>query len=596
MRMTGGQALFRALEAEGVDTVFGIPGGAILPAYDKLLDSSIRHILMRHEQAAGHAAEGYAHVTGRPGVCLATSGPGATNLVTPLTDAMMDSIPLVAITGQVARAGIGKQAFQEAPVTAITRPVTKANWLVMDANEIADTVHEAFRVARGGRPGPVLVDIPKDVLAALTEAPDRGPLPVPELPQPPLDALREAARLITEAQRPVLYVGGGVVRSGAFAELFELAVRQQLPVTTTLMARGAFPDSHPLSLGMPGMHGAYAAVMAMQRADLLVAVGARFDDRVTGRLDGFAPDAKVVHVDVDRGEIGKNREADVALCGDAASVLNGLLRILPPFDEVSQPAARRGWLLQLDRWKERYAFAYRQEKTGQLKPQFVLERLRELTGGRAVVTSGVGQHQMWASQFLRFDRPRGWVNSGGLGTMGFALPAALGAKAACPDELVVAVDGDGCFQMTSQELATAVAEDLPVLVVLVNNGHLGMVKQWQEMFYDGRLSQVRLRADLPDYVRLAESYGCAGLRVDRPGEVEEVLGHAVAMAMSRTVVVDCRCDPAELCYPIVPAGASNDEILLGDVIGAAGECGGGSIAAAPPLDLRWTHDSAHLAG
>jgi len=570
MRITGGQALFRALETEGVDTIFGIPGGAILPAYDKLLESPIRHVLMRHEQGAGHAAEGYAHVTGRPGVCMATSGPGATNLVTPLTDAMMDSVPLVAITGQVARAGLGKQAFQEAPVTAITKPVTKANWLVMEADQVADTVHEAFRVARSGRPGPVLVDIPKDVFQAATDALDSGPLPLAGLPLPPPDALREAARLISEAERPVLYVGGGAVRSGAFAEVFELAVRQQLPVTTTLMARGAFPDSHPLSLGMPGMHGSYAAVTAMQRADLLVAVGARFDDRVTGRLDGFAPGAKVVHLDVDRREIGKNREADVALCGDAAAVLRELLLVLPGFEELPNQAARRAWLALLDAWKEQYPFAYRQDPGGELKPQYVLERLRELTGGRALVTAGVGQHQMWASQFLRFDRPRRWANSGGLGTMGFALPAALGAKAARPDELVVAVDGDGCFQMTIQELATAVAEKLPVLVVLINNGHLGMVKQWQEMFYDGRLAHVRLEVDLPDYVRLAESYGCAGMRVSRMGEVDQALEAALDLAMSRPVVVDCRCDAAEHCYPIVPAGATNDEILLGEAIEAAG--------------------------
>ncbi|HZV48895.1 MAG TPA: biosynthetic-type acetolactate synthase large subunit [Candidatus Dormibacteraeota bacterium] len=567
MPATGAEVLFRALEEEGVQVVFGIPGGAIMPAYDALLDSSIRHVLMRHEQAAGHAAEGYAHVSGRVGVCMATSGPGGTNLVTPLADAMMDSIPLVAITGQVARASMGRQAFQEAPITDVTRPVTKRNWLVLDPDELGQIVHEAFAVARSGRPGPVLIDVPKDVLAAeATPRPWRCPAASP----PPVlteQDVHRAVALILGSRRPVLYVGGGVVRSSACDELFDLAVRQQIPVVTTLMARGAFPDSHPLALGMPGMHGAYAAVMAMQRSDLLIAVGARFDDRVTGSLDGFAPEAKVIHVDIDPGEIGKNRAAEVGLVGDARRVLVALNDALPGFEAVEDQEARRAWLVTLEAWKEQYPFRYRAD--GNLKPQYVIERLWAATGGRAVLTAGVGQHQMWASQLWRFDRPRAWANSGGLGTMGFALPAALGAKAARPEELVVAIDGDGCFQMTCQELATSVAEGLPVLVAILNNGCLGMVRQWQDMFFGGRRSQVRLGEALPDYARLAEAYGCVGLRAERPQEVDEVIAEALRTP-DRTVVIDFRVDPAENCFPIVPAGKSNDEIVLGEAIAADG--------------------------
>jgi acetolactate synthase-1/2/3 large subunit len=567
MRSTGAQALFQALEDEGVQVVFGIPGGAIMPAYDALVDSPIRHVLMRHEQGAGHAAEGYAHVSGRVGVCMATSGPGGCNLVTPLADAMMDSIPLVAITGQVARAAMGRQAFQEAPITDVARPVTKGTWLVMDPDDVAPVLHEAFELARCGRPGPVLVDIPKDVLQAAARVEPWRCRPCPPSPVVADSDVRAAAELLLNARRPVLYVGGGVVRASACDELFDLAVRQQVPVATTLMARGAFPDSHPLALGMPGMHGAYAAVTAMQRADLLVAVGARFDDRVTGRLDGFAPEAKVVHIDIDPKEIGKNRAADVALVGDARHVLVALNEAIGGFELVAEPEARRSWLVTLDAWKEQYAFRYLDEAAG-LKPQYVVERLYAATAGQAVLTAGVGQHQMWASQLWRFDRPRSWANSGGLGTMGFALPAALGAKAARPGELVVAIDGDGCFQMTCQELATSVAEDLPVVVAILNNGHLGMVRQWQEMFCGGRLSEVHLGQDLPDYVRLAESYGCLGLRAESRGEVDAVIGEALA-TRGRTVVIDFRVDPGENCFPIVPAGATNDEIVLGEAIGRA---------------------------
>ncbi len=564
MRSTGAEALFRALEEEGVEVIFGIPGGAIMPAYDALVDSPIRHVPMRHEQAAGHAAEGYAHVTGRVGVCMATSGPGGCNLVTPLADAMMDSIPVVAITGQVARAAMRRQAFQEAPITDVTRAITKRNWLVMDPDDIGDAVHDAFETARSGRPGPVLIDLPKDVLQAEARKTRWRCLPSPPPAVVPDEAVRAAAELILSARRPVLYVGGGVIRANACDELFDLAVRQRLPVTTTLMARGAFPDGHPLALGMPGMHGSYAAVTAMQRSDLLVTIGARFDDRVTGRLDGFAPNAKVIHVDVDPKEIGKNRAVDVGLVGDARRVLVALNTALRGFEDVADPDARRAWLLTLDRWKEEYPLgATDGEET--LKPQFVVQRLYAATEGRAILTAGVGQHQMWASQLWRFDQPRMWANSGGLGTMGFAIPAALGAKAARPNELVVAIDGDGCFQMTCQELATSVAERLPIVVAILNNGHLGMVRQWQELFYGRRFSEVRLGHDLPDYVRLAEAYGCVGLRAERPQEVDDLLEQALAVRR-RTVVMDFRVDPSENCFPMVPAGATNDEILLGPAV------------------------------
>ena len=559
---SGAQVLFRALEAEGVETVFGVPGGAIMPVYDALIDSPIRHVLMRHEQGAGHAAEGYAHVTGRPGVCFATSGPGACNLVSALADAMMDSIPMVAITGQVTRTGLGKQAFQEAPVTAITAPILKRNWLVMDPDELGGIVHEAFHIARTGRPGPVLIDIPKDVQMAEASY-STGVRPPQPSPLPPREAFLRAAQLLRESKRPVLYVGGGAVKAEAVAEVFALAVRTAAPVVTTLMARGIFPDSHPLCLGMPGMHGNYAAVTAMQRSDLLMCVGARFDDRVTGKLDGFAPMARIIHIDIDPLEIGKNRAVDVALVGDARSVLTSLLAEIQ--DSSGNPD-RRVWLDEVDGWRRTFPLAYDHAAGGILKPQFVIERLAALVGHDAIVTAGVGQHQMWTSQFWPFDSPRHWVNSGGAGTMGFALPAAIGVKAARPDELVVAIDGDGCFQMTCQELATSVSEDLPILVALINNGHLGMVRQWQNLFHGKRYSQVGLGYDLPDYARLADAYGCVGLRVSSPDDVDSAIRNALSMRR-RTVVIDFRVDAEELCYPIVPSGKSNDEMDLGPVMG-----------------------------
>jgi acetolactate synthase-1/2/3 large subunit len=566
MRVTGAQALFRALEGEGVDVVFGIPGGAILPAYDPLLDSSVRHVLCRHEQGAGHAAEGYAWATGKVGVAIATSGPGGCNLVTALADAKMDSVPIVAITGQVPTPVVGNDAFQEADITGITMPITKHNFLVKDPGEVAETIREAFHIASTGRPGPVLVDLPKDVLVNETtwRWPDRVDLPgYRPTTKGNMRQVVEAVKLILKAERPVLYVGGGVIKADATEELFELATIAKLPVVTTLMARGAFPDSHELSLGMPGMHGVYTAVTAMQRADLLVAIGARFDDRVTGKLAAFAPDAKVVHVDIDPAEIGKNRVADVPIVGDCRDVTAKIVAELQRrLDEGEEPPDRTAWFGQLRAWQERYPLRYEQQPDGPIKPQFAIERLRAHAGDDAIVVAGVGQHQMWASQFWRFERPRTWINSGGLGTMGFAVPAALGAKAGRPDARVIAIDGDGCFQMTSQELATSTTERIPFVTMIVNNASLGMVRQWQELFYDERYSQVHLSYDVPDYVKLAEAYGAVGLRAERPEEVEPVIEKALSID-DRSVVIDMRCDDREMCFPMVPAGASNDDIIPG---------------------------------
>ncbi len=564
--VTGAQALIRSLEAEGVEVVFGIPGGAILPAYDPLLDSPIRHILTRHEQGAGHAAEGYAHATGRVGVCMATSGPGGCNLVTALADAKMDSVPVVAITGQVPTAVVGNDAFQEADITGITLPVTKHNYLVTDAADIARVVREAFHIAATGRPGPVLVDIPKDVLLASVEWRPADGLDLPGY-RPTTRGnerqIREAARLILEAERPVIYAGGGILKAAAWDELHRLATSGRLPVATTLMARGAFPDSHPLSLGMPGMHGSYTAVTAMQRSDLLITLAARFDDRVTGQLSTFAPHAKVIHVDIDPAEIGKNRRADVPIVGDVKDVTGRLAAEMERQQEAAGGVPdRSAWLGQLDEWRRAFPYRYAQDDDGPIKPQFVVERLHEATRGEAVVVSGVGQHQMWASQHWKFERPRSWINSGGLGTMGFAVPAALGAKVGRPYDRVVAIDGDGCFQMTAQELATAAVEDIPITVAIINNGFLGMVRQWQELFYDRRLSQVSLTQDVPDYVRLAEAYGAIGLRAESPEEVDAVIDKALSV-QDRCVVIDFRCDPTENVFPMVPAGASNDDIILG---------------------------------
>ena len=562
--ITGAQSLIASLEHAGVEVVFGIPGGAILPAYDPLLSSPIRHVLMRHEQGAGHAAEGYAQVTGKPGVCMATSGPGATNLVTPIADAFMDSVPLVAITGQVSRPVIGNDAFQEADITGITLPITKHNYKVMDPDEIPTVVAEAFHIASTGRPGPVLVDVPKDVLQAETDFEWPGAVELPgyrPTTHPHRRQIKAAAELIATAQRPVLYVGGGVLKARAADELLGLAEAIGAPVVTTLMARGAFPDDHPLCLGMPGMHGSYAAVTAMQRADLLIALCARFDDRVTGDLGSFAPDAKVIHADVDPAEIGKNRNADVPIVGDARHVIAELARAVLRDVATCGRAERGPWLAQIDAWRRAYPIRYDQAPDGAIKPQFAIESIGRALAGDGVVVTGVGQHQMWASQLVRCNKPYSFVTSGGLGTMGFAVPAALGAKVGRPHERVVAIDGDGCFQMTAQELATAVVEKIPFIVAIVNNASLGMVRQWQELFYDERYSEVHLPPDVPDYVRLAEAYGAIGLRAETPDDVENVIDKALGVD-DRPCVIDIRVDPAEMCFPMIPAGASNDDILL----------------------------------
>jgi acetolactate synthase I/II/III large subunit len=566
MKVTGAQALFKALEGEGVDIVFGIPGGAILPAYDPLLESSIRHVLCRHEQGAGHAAEGYAHATGRVGVAMATSGPGGCNLVTALADAKMDSIPVVAITGQVPTPVVGNDAFQDADITGVTMPVTKHNMLVTNPGEVATAIREAFHIARTGRPGPVLVDIPKDVLVNETtwHWPDHVDLPgYRPTTKGNARQIREAVKLIERAERPLLYVGGGVVKAGASQELLRLATTANLPVVTTLMARGAFPDSSELCLEMPGMHGNYTAVTAMQRCDLLVSLGARFDDRVTGKLASFAPDAKVVHVDIDPAEIGKNRAVDVPIVGDCKDVIGRLAAELARKQaEAGAPAPdRSAWLAQIRAWQRTYPYRYDQQPDGPIKPQFAIERLYQAASD-AIVVAGVGQHQMWASQFWKYEEPRTWINSGGLGTMGFAVPAALGAKAGRPDRRVIAIDGDGCFQMTAQELATSTAENIPFLTAVINNAYLGMVRQWQELFYNERYSQVYLSSDVPDYVKLAEAYGCVGLRAEHPDEVDAVIEKALSIS-DRSVVIDFRVDPLENVFPMVPAGASNDDIITG---------------------------------
>ncbi|MHB8219538.1 MAG: acetolactate synthase large subunit [Acidimicrobiales bacterium] len=560
MQLTGAQALIKSLEMEQVEVMFGLPGGAILPVYDPILDSSIRHILVRHEQGAGHMAEGYAMVTGRPGVAMVTSGPGATNIVTPLSNAYMDSTPLVVVSGQVATGSIGTDAFQECDITGVTMGITKHNWLIKDAADIPRVVAAAFHVATTGRPGPVLIDVPKDVSNATMEW--YWPSTVDELDLPgyhpataPDPALvREAARLMEGARRPVIYAGGGILKARASEALLQLAERTGIPVVTTLMARGAFPDSHPQCLGMPGMHGNYTAVTALQRADLLIALGARFDDRVTGKIDAFAPGAKVIHADIDPAELGKVRRADVGLVGDCRLVIDELVKALGPASDL-QP-----WWDQLRRWQQEFPLHYA-PSDGPIKPQMVVETLRDCSPADTIVASGVGQHQMWASQYWRFDHPYTWVNSGGAGTMGFAVPAAIGAKVGRPDRTVWAIDGDGCFQMTAQELVTASAERIPVKIAILNNAYLGMVRQWQEMFYEERYSEVYLSPDLPDYVKWAEAMGCIGIRAESPEDVAPAIEKANAVD-DRPVVVDFRTDAFEKVYPMVPAGASNDAIVV----------------------------------
>jgi acetolactate synthase I/II/III large subunit len=565
MQLTGAQALIKSLEMEGVEVMFGLPGGAILPVYDPILSSSIRHVLVRHEQGAGHMAEGYAMATGRPGVAMATSGPGATNIVTPLSNAYMDSTPLVVITGQVPTAAIGTDAFQECDITGVTMGITKHNWLVTSAQDIPEVVASAFHLATTGRPGPVLVDVPKDVSFAEMEWywPDHLDLPGYRVPGPPERVdIERAVALMAAARRPVLYVGGGVLKARATEALRALAERTGFPVVTTLMARGAFPDSHPQCLGMPGMHGNYTAVTAMQRADLLVSLGARFDDRVTGRVDAFAPGAKVVHVDVDAAELHKVRRADVAIAGDCRVAIEAMLEVAAPTFAGDVPApGLAAWWDELRRWQREFPLHYEHHDGPPIKPQMVVETLRDLSAPETIVVSGVGQHQMWASQYWRFDHPNTWVNSGGAGTMGFAVPAAIGAKVGRPDRTVWAIDGDGCFQMTAQELVTATAERIPIKVAILNNAYLGMVRQWQEMFYGERYSEVYLSPDLPDYVKWAEAMGAVGLRAETPAEVAPTIEKANAID-DRPVVIDFRTDAFEKVFPMVPAGASNDDIVV----------------------------------
>ena len=574
VEVTGAQSLVLSLEAMDVDTVFGIPGGAVLPAYDPLLDSvKVRHILVRHEQGAGHAAQGYAAASGKVGVCMATSGPGATNLVTPIADAYMDSVPIVAITGQVNSSAIGSDAFQEADIRGITMPITKHNFLVTDPAEIPRTVAEAFHIAATGRPGAVLVDIPKDVLQGQCtfawppqiDLPGYRPVLRPHSKQ-----IREAAKLIAAAQRPILYIGGGVIRSRAAEELRRFVELTQIPVVTTLMARGALPDSHPLHLGMPGMHGSVPAVTGLQKADLLITIGARFDDRVTGQLSTFAPEALVIHADIDPAEISKNRKADVPIVGDAKAVLVDLIEAVDNDLEAGNGGDYAAWRERVQGWKQMFPLGWTErdlaEDDSPLSPQFVLQRLGEIAGPEAVYVAGVGQHQMWAAQFVTYERPNAWLNSGGLGTMGYAVPAAMGAKVSQPDRTVWAVDGDGCFQMTNQELATCTINDIPIKVAVINNSSLGMVRQWQTLFYNERYSNTDLHTShagerVPDFVKLADAYGCVGLRCERPEDVDDVIAQAMAIN-DRPVVIDFVVHRDAMVWPMVPAGVSNDLIQV----------------------------------
>ncbi|ASU78075.1 acetolactate synthase large subunit [Actinopolyspora erythraea] len=567
VRTTGAQSLVRSLEAVGCEVVFGIPGGTILPTYDPLLDSTkVRHVLVRHEQAAGHAATGYAQATGKTGVCMATSGPGATNLVTALADAHMDSVPIVAITGQQTTGLIGTDAFQEADICGITLPVTKHNFLVTDPAEIPRTIAEAFYIASSGRPGPVVVDIPKDVQQLNTSFawPPEQRLPgYRPVGKPHGKQVREAARLMTSARRPVLYVGGGVLKANASEELTKLAERTGIPVVTTLMARGVFPDSHPSHLGMPGMHGTVSAVAAMQRSDLLVALGTRFDDRVTGQLSSFAPEARVVHADIDPAEISKNRVADVPIVGDCKEVLSELLDAVDTAEQEHGAADLGEWWTQLDDWRNRFPLGYDWPADGTLSPEYVIQRIGELAGPEAVYTAGVGQHQMWAAQFIGYQRPRSWLNSGGLGTMGYAVPAAMGAKAGAPDRQVWAIDGDGCFQMTNQELATCAIEQLPIKVAVINNGNLGMVRQWQNLFYAERYSHSDLGTHnhrIPDFSLLAEALGGVGMRCEAASDVDSVVERAMEID-DRPVVIDFVVGKDAQVWPMVAAGTGNDEIM-----------------------------------
>ncbi len=562
--MNGASSLVKSLESAGVDVMFGIPGGAILPAYDPIFDSKIRHILVRHEQGAGHAATGYAQVTGRVGVCIATSGPGATNLVTPLADAAMDSVPLVAITGQVPSVAIGTDAFQEADIRGITMPFTKHNYLVTNPDDIPRAIAEAFHIAGSGRPGPVLVDIAKDALQKETNfvwptsinLPGYHPQTTPEN-----GAISDAAALIAQSSKPVFYVGGGVIKANASHELLQLAQLLGAPVVTTLMARGAFPDSHTLHLGMPGMHGTVAAVTALQKADLLIALGTRFDDRVTGKLSSFATHAKVIHADIDPAEIGKNRFADVPIVGDVKETISALIPALKKALEKNRPDLT-AWLRQMYSLRSTYPLGYDKPADGSISPQYVIERLGKISGPDAIYVAGVGQHQMWASQFVSYEKPRTWLNSGGLGTMGYSVPAAMGAKVGAPNTTVWAIDGDGCFQMTNQELVTCALNNIPIKVAIINNESLGMVRQWQTLFYEGRYSNTSLESKrIPNFPMLAEAMGCVGLSCDRPEDVDKTIEKAMSIN-DQPVVVDFRVFRDAMVWPMVAAGTSNDDIMI----------------------------------
>ncbi|MFI8777372.1 acetolactate synthase large subunit [Brachybacterium paraconglomeratum] len=569
-QMTGAQALVESLEHAGAEVVFGLPGGAILPTYDPLMDAKkLRHVLVRHEQGAGHAASGYAHATGKVGVCLATSGPGATNLITAIADAQMDSIPLVAITGQVGSMFIGTDAFQEADIVGMTMPVTKHNFLVKDAAEIPKVIKQAFHIASTGRPGAVLVDVTKDAQQDMMEFvwPETLDLPGyrPE-PRPHGKQIREAVRLMLEAKRPVFLLGGGVLRGSATDEVRELVDASGIPFTTTLMARGALPDSHPSHLGMPGMHGTVAAVSALQRADLLINIGARFDDRVTGRLDSFAPGAKIIHADIDPAEISKNLVADVPIVGQAGQVAKALTEELRARLAESDPRDYEGWWGTLDMLRENYPLGWTATEDGFTAPQKVISRIGAISGPDSIYVAGVGQHQMWSAQFVQYENPRTWINSGGLGTMGYSVPAAMGAKVGMPEKTVWSIDGDGCFQMTNQELATCVINDIPIKVAVINNSSLGMVRQWQNLFYDQRYSNTELNTGhgsrrIPDFVKLADAYGCVGLRCERDEDIDDTIRQAMEIN-DRPVIVDFTVSADAMVWPMVPAGVSNDEIQI----------------------------------
>ena len=555
MRLSGAEAFVDCLKREGVEVVFGYPGGVVLKIYDVLYDRGIRHILVRQEHCAVHAADGYARSSGRTGVCLGTSGPGATNMITGIATAMMDSVPMVAFTGQVGTKAIGKDSFQEADITGITMPVVKHNYLVKDEKDLPRIIKEAFHIASTGRPGPVLIDIPKDVsinqfdYEPVTKIELRGYKPTTHgHPR----QITQAAEAIAQAERPVLYVGGGVITAGASAELFELATRLNIPVTTTLLAKGAFPETHPLSLGMLGMHGTVYANYAVNDCDLLIAVGARFDDRVTGKVDSFSPDSKKIHIDVDPAEIGKTVSVAIPIVGDAKNVLAAL-------NEQVEPAEHPEWLAQINHWKEKYPLRYKLQP-GVVMPQYVIEELYRMTNGEAFVVTDVGQHQMWTAQYYKCGIPRQFISSGGLGTMGYGLPASIGVQVANPDKVVLCIAGDGGIQMNIQDLITAVEQKLPIKFCIINNRYLGMVRQWQQLFHGNRLSSVDLSMQ-PDFVKLADAYGAAGWRIDKPEDVSPAIQRALEIT-DRPCVLDFWVAREENVMPMVPAGGTIDQLMV----------------------------------